>query len=267
MASNHIRSPAVAGLFYPHNPAAIHTLLDPLLKPATASQGSSPRPRALIVPHAGHSYCAAIAACAFRLLRGHHYRRVAIVCPTHRVAVAGAAIPTVDAFATPLGQIPLDAAALAQLTQHPEIVGSDEAHRQEHAIEVLLPFLQLLLEDFMLIPIAAGEVTANLLADALTELWRDEKTLLIISSDLSHFLPYETARHADAATCAAITHGRPIDHDHACGATGINALQILRQRTIVAGSPAPIALLDYCNSGDTAGDRNSVVGYASFVVT
>ncbi|MDQ6950263.1 MAG: AmmeMemoRadiSam system protein B [Mariprofundales bacterium] len=261
------RPAAVAGLFYSADPAALRALLLPILAPMSApNPDQSERPRALIVPHAGHSYCATVAAHAFRLLHGHHYARVAIICPTHRVAVAGAAIPTVTTFATPLGEVMLDAAGLEQLATHPAIVANDAAHREEHAIEVLLPYLQLVLDHFTLIPIAASLVAPEQLADAVRPLWQDNDTLIIISSDLSHFHPDQEATTMDAATCADICHAHPIDHAQACGATGINTLQILRQQE-ASTTPTTIRLLSYCNSGDTGGDRHSVVGYASFVLT
>ncbi len=250
-----IRPAAVAGSFYPDRADTLRQTLLPLL----SAEQRHPRPRALILPHAGHGYCAAIAAEGVRRLHGHPIQRVAIICPTHRVAINGAALPSVSQFATPLGTVPLDREAVATVAPHPGIIVSDAVHAQEHAIEVLLPYLQLVLGAFTLLPIAAGNIDPDHLADALQPLWRREDVLFVISSDLSHFHPYDRANRIDAATCDAIAAGRDISHEQACGATGINTLQRLRQPR-----QQPLQLLAYCNSGDSGGGKESVVGYASF---
>jgi len=252
-----IRKAAVAGSFYPDSAEELRRTLIPLLTTTPIPL----RPKAVILPHAGHCYCASIAAQAVRRLYGHAIRRVIILCPTHRVAIDGAALPTVTHFSTPLGTIPLDRSSLAVLASHSHIHYSDAVHADEHAIEVLLPYLQLVLDDFVLLPIAAGSIHPDALADALHPLWQQEETLVVISSDLSHFHPYSTANRIDHATCNAILAGDDINHTQACGATVINTLQRLRHN-----KTEPLQQLDYCNSGDSGGGRESVVGYASFIL-
>lgn len=255
-----VRPPAVAGSFYSADAAELRRQLAALL----AVDGEEhPRPKALILPHAGHCYCARIAAGALRHLHGHGYRRMVVVCPTHRVATSGAALCGAAAFRTPLGDVTVDQEAVDALAGGAEgFAIDDRVHAEEHAIEVLLPYLQLLYrEPPQLVPIAAGMIAPEILARGLAALWADDATLVIISSDLSHFLPYETAQRVDQESCAAILAGRAIDHQRACGATGINALSLLRQ-----GGDCAIEMTGYCNSGDSGGGRQSVVGYAGFVV-
>ncbi len=218
-----LRPAAVAGSFYSDRAEVLRAQLMPLL---VGAEENGARPKALILPHAGHTYCAEVAAPAVARLRGCAFRRTVIICPTHRVADSGAALPTVAGFATPLGVVDLDREAIeALLASTPSLHFSDRVHAEEHAIEVLLPYLQLLFEKVPpMVPIAAGMIDPVTLADALRPLWRDDDTLLVVSSDLSHFLPYDDARRVDGDTCAMILAGRPVDHQRACGATGINAL-------------------------------------------
>jgi len=256
-----VRPPAVAGSFYPADADALRRTLQPPLTTATPSAHNeeSPRPKALILPHAGHRYCATIASAAINRLHNQHYSMVVILAPSHRVAIRGAAVPAHSHFATPLGTVALNRDAIAQLERHPAIQRNDMVHQSEHAIEVLLPYLQLVLPPFSLLPIAAGEISADILAALLQPLWAQEEILLIISSDLSHFLPYGRACEIDRATCCAIVAGQEVSHQQACGATGINTLQRLRGHR-------PLQQLAYCNSGDRGAGRDSVVGYASFAL-
>ncbi len=257
------RSPAVAGMFYPGSPAVLAATVDQLLAAAPTTEAL--QPKALIVPHAGYVYSGSTAAMAYAALAPWQstIRRVVLLGPTHRVAVNGIAVPKTDAFATPLGSIPLDGAAIARLAALPQIVFSDRAHAEEHSLEVHLPFLQRVLDDFTLVPLAVGHAAPQAVAEVLDLLWGGPETLLVISSDLSHFLPYAAANQVDRDTCAHIlqldTHIRP---EQACGAYPVNGLLLAaRQRGL-----AP-QLIHRCNSGDTAGDKQRVVGYAAFSFT
>ena len=257
------RPPAVAGAFYPGNPGLLAATVDQLLgDSATAPQT---QPKALIVPHAGYVYSGATAGQAYALLAPwrQQIRRVVLLGPTHRVAVDGIAAPQTDAFATPLGDIPLDTAALAGLADLPQIVASDRAHALEHSLEVHLPFLQRLLGDFTLVPLAVGHAAPREVAEVLDRLWGGPETLIVISSDLSHFLPYAAANQVDRDTCQHILQlDTRIRTEQACGAYPINGLLLAaRQRGLVP------RLIHHCNSGDTAGDKQRVVGYAAFSFT
>ena len=255
-----IRPPAVAGMFYPGNPAELVTTVDTLL--AAARQPTEAAAKALIVPHAGYIYSGATAALAYAGLAPlrQQIKRVILLGPTHRVAVNGIALPETTAFATPLGNVQLDLAAIAQLRALPQIVFSDRVHAQEHSLEVHLPFLQRVLGDFTLVPLAVGEASPQAVAEVLDLLWGGPETLIIISSDLSHFLNYQTAQQVDRNTCQHILQlDASIQPQQACGAYPVNGLLLAaRQRGLTP------QLIHLCNSGDTAGDKNRVVGYASF---
>jgi len=257
------RPPAVAGAFYPGNPEILAATVDQFLSDATATPAT--QAKALVVPHAGYVYSGATAGRAYALLAPWRtqIRRVILLGPTHRVAVDGIAVPQTAAFATPLGPIPLDTAAIASLADLPQILASDRAHAQEHSLEVHLPFLQRLLGHFTLVPLAVGHAAPREVAEVLDRLWGGPETLIVVSSDMSHFLPYAAANQIDRDTCAHIlqldTHIRP---EQACGAYPINGLLLTaRQRRLTP------RLIDHCNSGDTAGDKKRVVGYAAFSFT
>jgi len=216
------------------------------------------RPKALIVPHAGYIYSATTAACAYALLKGCSFLRVVLVGPAHRVAFHGVAPSSSSAFCTPFGDVPLSTDGQALAGCFDCVTINEAAHAQEHSLEVQLPFLQLVLGDFELLPLCVGMVDASELAAVLESLYADEGTLFVISSDLSHYHPYTQARAMDQATLKQVLAGQMVGHEQACGATGINALSLL------AGSHGLKAqLLDYRNSGDTAGDRDRVVGYGA----
>lgn len=253
------RPPAVAGMFYPGEAETLARDIRTML----ASGGSvAYLPKALIVPHAGYIYSGPIAAAAYAALKeiAPRIRRVVLLGPTHRVAVRGLALPGVDAFSTPLGDIPVDAEAIRRIEQLPQVTVNARAHAQEHSLEVQLPFLQSVLGDFRLLPLAVGMASAEEVAEVLELLWGGEETLIVISSDLSHYLPYDTARRVDSATTQSILKMETeITHDHACGATPINGLLLAAQRHHLTPH-----LLDLRNSGDTAGPRDGVVGYAAF---
>jgi AmmeMemoRadiSam system protein B len=259
-----IRQPAVAGAFYPGQASALTSTVNSLL---AAARGDLPAndtltaPKVLIVPHAGYIYSGAMAARAYALLPGMRetVRRVVLLGPVHRVPVRGLALPGASAFATPLGEIGIDAAAVAALADLPQVVVSPAAHALEHSLEVQLPFLQSVLDDFKLLPLAVGDATPEEVAQVLEALWGGPETLIVISSDLSHYLPYEAARQIDSETVERILalHG-PLSHEQACGGAPINGLLRVARRHQLQPQ-----LLGLCNSGDTAGDRQRVVGYTA----
>jgi MEMO1 family protein len=260
MSAFDTRPPAVAGMFYPGAAATLRATVDELL--ATAPAVAMAQPKAIIAPHAGYIYSGPTAARIYATLAPcrQSIRRVILLGPTHRVAVHGLALPTVSAFATPLGNVPLDTAAMAQLDALPQVRRNDAAHALEHSLEVHLPFLQRALDDFTLLPLAVGHAEPEAVAEVLDQLWGGDETLIVISSDLSHFLPYATAQQVDSNTCRHIlqldTHIHP---EQACGAYPINGLLLAARRRGLQAE-----LVDLCNSGDTAGDRERVVGYAAF---
>jgi AmmeMemoRadiSam system protein B len=252
----------VAGAFYPREPGELRAMVDTMLAEAPPPPADAPVPQAVIVPHAGYIYSGPTAAVAYsRVAAGREaIGRVVIVGPTHRVPVLGVALPGVDAFATPLGTVAVaEKWAEERLEDVPPACVFEETHRWEHSVEVQIPFLQCALGDVEIVPLLAGDATGEQVADVLEALI-EPGTLVVISSDLSHYLPYDQARRIDAGTIAAIEALEgPLDHSQACGATPINGLLVLaRRRGLVP------TLLDSCNSGDTAGDRSQVVGYCSF---
>ncbi|MBU2640817.1 MAG: AmmeMemoRadiSam system protein B [Gammaproteobacteria bacterium] len=255
------RPAAVAGMFYPDNPSVLKRTVTDLLAHARVGDGLPP-PKALIVPHAGYVYSGAVAASAYARLGAQRdrIRRVVLLGPTHRVYVRGLALPDADRFATPLGDIPLDREAMQRVSAMPQVTLSAAAHQMEHSLEVQLPFLQQALGDFQLLPLAVGEATPEEVAAVLEAVWGGDETLIVISSDLSHFLPDAVARKVDGDTVNAILGLAPhLDHEQACGATPINGLLLAAKRHGLH----PVAL-DVRNSSDTAGDPERVVGYAAF---
>lgn len=254
------RQPAVAGMFYPG-------VADTLLRDIRIMLADAAKvefiPKALIVPHAGYIYSGPIAASGFAALKNiaSRIRRVVLLGPTHRVAVQGLALPGVDAFSTPLGTVPLDSEAIQRIAQLPQVSVNAKAHAQEHSLEVQLPFLQSVLPDFKLLPLAVGMASAQEVAEVLELVWGGEETLIVISSDLSHYLPYDTAKREDSMTVQSILKMETdIGHDYACGATPINGFLLAAHHHHLAPH-----LLDLRNSGDTAGSKDGVVGYAAFV--
>jgi AmmeMemoRadiSam system protein B len=255
-----IRPPAVAGLFYPDEPAELRDAVSDYLAQAPAVAGESPK--ALIVPHAGYIYSGGIAAAAYSQLahRRSQIRRVVLIGPSHRVYLQGMAVPTAEAFQTPLGVVPIDRELKARVLAHSQVVEAGEPHANEHCLEVQLPFLQMLLDEFTLLPVALGSASPAAVASMLAEVWGGDETLVLVSSDLSHYLPYDAARRLDSATIDAILrYDTHLTGEQACGCIGINGLSHLaRQRDL------SIAEIARCNSGDTAGDRIRVVGYGAF---
>lgn len=277
-----VRLPAVAGRFYPGNAADLRAKLHSLLLTAEGhagnhagihanshtafigsdTDGQAEATHALVVPHAGYVFSGPIAAAAYASLRGTgNIQRVVVLGPSHRVALRGMALPSSTAFDTPLGRILLDTEALQTLRTLPQVQVSDEAHALEHSLEVQLPFLQQVLGSFTLVPVVVGDASAEEVAQVISALWRDD-TLIVISSDLSHYHDYLSARRIDAHTIERILElDTDLNGNEACGCRPLNGLlQVLKEKNL------EIELLDARNSGDTAGARDQVVGYASFIV-
>ena len=259
-----VRPAAVAGMFYPDDPSVLADEVGAYLDRAQEAEQAPGFPKALIVPHAGYIYSGPVAASAYDLLRPARgvVKRVVVLGPCHRVPVRGLALPQADTFATPLGRIALDADGVSAIRDLPQVVESAATHADEHALEVQLPFLQKVLGDFSLVPLVVGDAAPEEVAAVLDRLWGGDETLVVISSDLSHYHAYDSAREIDRATVRAILDFDPgISHDQACGATPISGLLLAAKRKGLAPR-----LLDCRNSGDTAGDKRRVVGYASFAL-
>lgn len=259
------RPPAVAGLFYPDDPAVLERTVKRYLA-ATESErlAETALPKAIIVPHAGYVYSGPIAATVYARLRPlkGKIRRVVLIGPAHLVAVRGLAAPQAKAFKTPLGTLPVDEEALARIAKLPQVVLMDEPHRREHCLEVQLPFLIETLGNVAIVPLVAGNATGEEVEAIIDALWDGPETLIIISSDLSHYHDYLTAQRMDKATSAAIEalDERAIGWEHACGRIPIaGLLRVARRRGLKA------RLIDLRNSGDTAGPRDEVVGYGAYV--
>jgi AmmeMemoRadiSam system protein B len=256
-----VRPPAVAGTFYPAAPERLAAAVAGYLAGAVADDG--PPPKALIAPHAGYVYSGPIAGSAFRTLApiAARLRRVVLLGPSHFVAFPGLALPAWQAFATPLGELPVAPDARAALADLPQVVASDRPHQREHALEVELPFLQVALGEVEIVPLTVGDAEPAAVAAVLECLWGGDETLIVVSSDLSHYLDYATARRRDAATGAAIValDERRIGADDACGRLPIRGLLVAARRRGLAARE-----LDRRSSGDTAGRRDAVVGYGAY---
>ena len=256
------RAAAVAGYFYEADAGRLQHHVNELLNAETAV--AEALPEALIVPHAGYIYSGSTAAYAFRCLLADpdQVKRVLLIGPAHRVYVDGMAIPSVGYFATPLGKVALDRTGLDRISRLPGVQISDEAHREEHSLEVQLPFLQTVLNEFSLLPVVVGGASADQVAAVIDALAADPHTLVVVSSDMSHFLNYQDARRVDAGTCEHILHkSTTLKGDEACGARAINGLMASTRFQAM-----DVSLLHACNSGDTAGEPNRVVGYAAFAL-
>jgi len=246
------RDPAVAGQFYPAAPRELGALVDRLLGGVLPSPR---RPKALIVPHAGFIYSGPIAASAFAQIApfAHELERIVLVGPAHRIYVSSLVSPGVDWLRTPLGELAVDTAALAsaRIPSHPA------AHAREHSLEVELPFIAKLAPQARIVPLVVTEAAPDAVARTLETLWGGPETLIVISSDLSHYLPYREGRTFDERTAAKILAGEPtLVGDEACGCAAINGLLAIGR---VTGE-----LVDLRSSGDTAGTRDEVVGYGAF---
>ncbi len=257
-----VRQPAVAGTFYPGNARDLDAAIRFYVSQVTASHG--PAPKAIIAPHAGYIYSGPVAATAYARIKpaGGRITRVVLLGPCHRVPVRGLALSSADAFATPLGHVPVDAEAARRILSLPQVQVFDASHADEHSLEVHLPFLQVVLEDFSVVPLVVGDASAEEVAEVMELLWGGRETLIVVSSDLSHYLGYDDARRMDGATCRAIENLEPagIGRDQACGRVPVRGLLTVARRRRLK-----VATVDLRNSGDTAGSRDQVVGYGSWI--
>ena len=244
-----IREPAVAGMFYPADSGELRRMIEGFL--AAAEPG--PHPKAIIAPHAGYIYSGPIAASVYKRINPDGISRVVLIGPSHRVALRGLAASSAPAWRTPLGEVSVARPNFIQI--------SDAAHAQEHSLEVQVPFLQVVLGDFTLLPLVAGDASAEEVAEVLEKCWGGPETLIVVSSDLSHYESSETARAMDSAAAKAITalNPRGLDYDNACGLVPIAGLLNLAKKKKMRAE-----LVDLRNSGDTAGSRDQVVGYGAF---
>ena len=259
-----VRAPAVAGTFYPREPRSLRAAVRAYLAEA------DPRtlaldPKAIIAPHAGYVYSGPVAGSAFAPLelRRREVTRVVLMGPAHRALFSGLAVPEASAFATPLGLVRIDAVALRPLLALPGVRASDRAHAGEHSLEVELPFVQEVFGDVAIVPILVGDATDEAAAGALERVWGGPETRIVVSSDLSHYLPYAEAERLDRATARAIERLSPagIGDAQACGCTGVRGLlRVAKRRNLQATT------LDLRSSGDTAGARDEVVGYGAFAI-
>lgn len=256
------RMPAVAGSFYPAHPQQLYETVADYLRAAPA-EGKAPK--AMIVPHAGHIYSGPIAASAYARLKAgaDAITRVVLIGPSHRVGFRGLAVSRTRAYSTPLGDVPVDTEAVEVLQKLPFVEYIEQAHTLEHSLEVHLPFLQEVLRDFKLIPIVAGDASPDQVCQVLEQLWGGDETLIVVSSDLSHYHDYATAQRLDKETSHLIEHlqYQSLTSENACGKVPVSGLlKLLQQKAL------QIKTIDLRNSGDTAGDKQRVVGYGAYVV-
>ena len=267
-----VRPPAVASLFYPGEAAELKQNLREMLDEASEAEDpnedlpAGQHLRALIVPHAGYVYSGSTAALAYHLLRKNRddFHRILLLGPAHRVWLEGITFPGTDAFETPLGRIPLAKQQIRELLRFPEVQLRDDAHQDEHCLEVQLPFLQEILNEFELIPAVVGEISPDSLSGLLENLLEDPQNLLLLSTDLSHFHSYSEAQAIDQKTAEAIEsfEDEKILPEQACGAHPLRGL--LRHARIQGWK---IQRLGLCNSGDTAGSKDRVVGYGAWALS
>ncbi len=260
------RSPAVAGTFYPEHASELAGCVARYLADAVdLSIAETLRPKVLIVPHAGYVYSGPVAASAYRLLGAYRaeIQRIVLLGPAHREYLQGMAVPSVDGFAMPNGEVPLDIDTISQVLDLPSVVTSDRAHAMEHSLEVQLPFLQSVLNRFVLVPIVVGDCPSEDVAGLLEATWGGTETLIVVSSDLSHYRPYAVAQTSDAATTREIlARSSTLTGEQACGAYAINGLM-----RVAVAHDLQVRVLDVRNSGDTAGDRSQVVGYGAYALS
>ncbi|MDA1117458.1 MAG: AmmeMemoRadiSam system protein B [Proteobacteria bacterium] len=261
---NQVRPAAVAGMFYPRDARELESEVAELIDGVENLAPRFGHPKALIVPHAGYVYSGQVAARAYDELSAARgvVKRVVLLGPVHRVAVRGLALPGAEAFDTPLGRVPVDAEAVRMLAPFRQVVVSAEAHAREHSLEVQLPFLQKMLGEFALLPLAVGDAKPQEVREVIELLWGGVETLFVLSTDLSHYHAYEEARAIDRVTLSRIAgFSADINHEEACGATPLNGfLAAAKARGL------SMRLLGACNSGDTAGGKDRVVGYSAFAL-
>ncbi|MGA9120218.1 MAG: AmmeMemoRadiSam system protein B [Bacteroidota bacterium] len=266
-----VRYPAVAGMFYPAEPAVLRQMVSGMLGTAPLSFGD--KPAGLIVPHAGYMYSGPTAGAAYGVLRSHHYDVVVIVAPSHREAFRGVSVYSGGAYETPLGQIAVAGPLRSKLLEaSPVVRESESGHREEHALEVQLPFLQVVIGEFHLLPLVMGDQTRETclaLGEALADIARGLNVLLVASTDLSHYYPAETAEQIDRVSIDDIRSfdpGRLMDdlecqRAEACG--GGPAVAVMTALRALGAVRMEISA--HATSGDVTGDRRSVVGYCSAV--
>ena len=256
------RYPVVAGMFYPQDTQELRDQVAFML--AEANSGDI-QPKAIIAPHAGYIYSGPVAASVYKLIEPFKdkIKTVAIFGPSHRVAFSGLALSQSDKFATPLGDIPVNKDKSARILTLPQVHEIEQAHAQEHSLEVQLPFLQLILDDFDIIPVVVGDADEEDIAEVMEALWTDDETLIVVSSDLSHYHTYDVAKRMDQETSAAIERmdASDIGVDDACGRNPIKGLL-----TLAREKHLHVKTIDLRNSGDTAGPKDRVVGYGGYVV-
>jgi MEMO1 family protein len=260
-----VRKAAVAGKFYSGSPTILHQTAERFLSEAARWGNGGPRkpaPKAVIAPHAGYPYSGPIAASAYASLAqaSDTVRRVVLLGPAHWVPVRYLAASSAEAFDTPLGRVPCDAEARDLALKLPQVAVSDEAHAPEHSLEVHLPFLQMIFASFSIAPFLVGYASPEEVARLLDTLWGGPETVVVVSSDLSHFEDYHSARRLDQQTTEAIESLRYVSEDRACGGRAINGLI----HTALARGMS-VKAVDVRNSGDTAGPRDSVVGYGAYL--
>lgn len=259
---NAIRKPAVAGTFYPDDASVLRQEVQKHLSSVIGDKSKSV-PKAIIAPHAGYRFSGDVAASAYTLLKpaAERITRVILMGPCHRIAVTGLALSGADYFETPLGRVEIDKAAEAIVTDMPQVSVFAPTHAQEHSLEVHIPFLQEILGDFKMVPFVVGETSPADVAEVLDKLWGGPETAIVISSDLSHFLDYGAAQEIDQRTCDAIEHLDPtqIERNGACGRFPVGGLLHYAKAHGMS-----VETLDVRNSGDTAGNKDRVVGYGSW---
>ncbi|OMH33598.1 AmmeMemoRadiSam system protein B [Motiliproteus sp. MSK22-1] len=260
-SSKSVREPVVAGMFYPADRQILQNEIDIKLAENPA-QGTCPK--ALVVPHAGYIYSGGVAARGYNLLRPYadSINRVILLGPSHHYPFQGLALPGCQYFRTPLGDVPIDLESVSLLKDLPQVQVMPEAHAQEHSLEVQVPFLQRVLDDFALLPLVVGPSRSSQVAEVIQRLWGNKETLIVVSTDLSHFHDYPEAQHLDRSTSDLICAlHEPLMGEQACGCYPLNGLlRELKQRKL------NIELLDLRNSGDTTGSKSRVVGYGSYAV-
>jgi AmmeMemoRadiSam system protein B len=256
-----VQDPAVAGFFYPADPEKLRTDVRRFI--SEANQHLPNPPKALIAPHAGYDYSGPIAGSAYAQLSSvaDSVSRVVLLAPSHRVAFRGIALSSAEFFRTPLGDVEVDSEAISLIKNMPQVNLLDRAFTQEHSLEVHLPFLQETLNNFKIVPLVVGDIDPESVAEIIEMIWGGSETLIVVSSDLSHYMDYETAKTMDLATSNAIENLQPdkISHEHACGRTPVSGLIKVAQRNNLE-----VITLDLRNSGDTSGPRDQVVGYGAY---
>jgi len=261
--TTNIRQPAVAGMFYPGHPAELRAQISQFLNAVPGDDTEYEAPKAIVAPHAGYIYSGPVAAMVYARLIPirEQIKRVILLGPSHRVPFDGCAVSSAHYFKTPLGDIPLDTALISSLLEQHLARQLDQAHAMEHSLEVHLPFLQVVLKDFTLVPVVVGDASINEVSDLLEATWGGLETLIVVSSDLSHYHDYNTARQMDLTTSEHIAHldYNALDGHLACGFIPMRGLLYLCKQRHLQGK-----IIDYRNSGDTAGPRDQVVGYGAY---